>query len=542
MTEDTREASSGRVQQAISAYVHQEFGAPVAAIIGYLDFLVSDARANALEGMVADLEQMRLAATQLTEMIERIVDWSGTHREEVEEDRSALHSRLRHDLRTPLNALKGYGELLLEEVRDSNRETVLPDLLRILDLTNRLLGQFDQLFELAGLGLDRRGQSAARSRQAADIVGRVLAAVKAVDGTDSGRRAGEASRLLVVDDTPAARELLARRLQRDGHDVVTTDTGERALDLLSGGGFDLVLLDLMLPGMTGFEVLCQIKSNPQTRGIPTIMISGLDEIDSAVRCIEAGAEDYLSKPVEPVLLRARVDASLERKRLHDREQTMIAELRAEKERSEALLLQILPAPIVGRMRGGEMLIADHIPEATILFSDLVSFTALARNLAPRDTVELLDLLFSAFDALAERSGLEKIKTIGDGYMVAGGVPEPRPDHAEAVAEIALGMHAAAETVSQALSGLGQPLRLRIGLHSGPLVAGVIGTHKFVYDVWGDTVNTASRMEKYGAPGRVHVSAATRALLGNKYRFEPRGLLDIKGKGEMETFFLDRIVT
>lgn len=532
------EAPSSRAQQALAAFVRQEFRSPVAAIIGYLDFLLADAHSNTLEGAVSDLQHMRLAATHLDEMVNRLVDRSGVDHREKGEDRGALHSRLRHDLRTPLNAIKGYGELLIEEARDGEHDAVLPDLERVLDLTNRLLGQFDRLLELAGISEDRRERVDEDSRLAAEIVGRVLATVKPIEAGDAAERPLVSSRLLVVDDTAADRELLCRRLQREGHEVVAADTGERALELLGEGGFDLVLLDLMLPGMSGFEVLSQLKSGIHTRAIPVIMISALDEIDSAVRCIEAGAEDYLSKPFNPVVLRARVGACLERKRLHDRERAITTELRVEKERSEALLLQILPRRIVERMRTGEMLIADHIADATILFSDLVNFTALSRNLAPQETVKLLDLLFSRFDALAERAGLEKIKTIGDGYMIAGGVLEPRRDHAEAMAEIALAMHVAAADTSRALGMLSAPLRLRIGLHTGPLVAGVIGTQKFVYDVWGDTVNTASRMEKYGAPGRVHVSAATRGRLGDKFRFEARDQLEVKGKGTMETFFLD----
>jgi class 3 adenylate cyclase len=146
-------------------------------------------------------------------------------------------------------------------------------------------------------------------------------------------------------------------------------------------------------------------------------------------------------------------------------------------------------------------------------------------------------LFAEFDALAAQLGLEKIKTTGDGYMVAGGLPlpEPRSDHATAIAEMALAMREAAAT---AAAGFGERLQLRIGVHSGALIAGVIGTHKFVYDVWGDTVNTAKRMESYGAAGRIHVSASIRQVLGDGFRFEPRGALEVKGKGRMETYFLE----
>jgi adenylate cyclase len=216
---------------------------------------------------------------------------------------------------------------------------------------------------------------------------------------------------------------------------------------------------------------------------------------------------------------------------------LLDELRAEKERSEALLLNMLPRAIIARMRQGETVIAARVPEATVLFSDLVDFTRLSAALAPEETVKLLGLLFSQFDDLALRCGLETIKTIGDGYMVTGGILEQRPQSAIAVAEMALSMLEITETAGRAFDG---GLQLRIGIHTGgPMVAGVLGTHKVAFDVWGDAVNTAKRMEAYGLPGRVHVSAATRHALGNAFCFEPRGPLDVKGKGPMETYFLYR---
>jgi class 3 adenylate cyclase len=232
----------------------------------------------------------------------------------------------------------------------------------------------------------------------------------------------------------------------------------------------------------------------------------------------------------PCCYAAHRAACLERKRLLD-------ELRIEQERSEALLLNILPRAVVARMRQGETVIADRIPEATVLFSDLVDFTGLSATLPPEETVKLLGLLFSQFDDLALRCGLETIKTIGDGYMVTSGILERRPDGAIAVAEMGLSMLDITESTGTAFDGR---LQLRIGIHTGgPMVAGVLGTHKVAFDVWGDAVNTAKRMETYGLPGRVHVSAATRQALGNAFRFEPRGPLDVKGKGPMETYFLCR---
>jgi adenylate cyclase len=498
---------SERLERAVAAFLRQEFGASVAAIIGFIDILIEDAREHEFAEFAPDLERMRAAAVQLSAQIAQAVEGLGEGKQET--------ARLRHDLRTPLNAIKGYGELLVEEAQEAGRDTLLTDLGMVLDLTDRLLGEIDRIGESSAVPID--------------IVGTVLQTVRSLDDIAISDRKAVASHILVVDDIASNRDLLTRRLVREGYRVSLAENGASALAMTAAESCDLVLLDLMMPGMNGFEVLCRLKADAGTRHIPVIMISALDELDSAVRCIEAGAEDYLPKPFNPVLLRARIGAALERKRLLD-------ELHTEKERSEALLLNILPRTIVERMRRGETVIADRIAASTILFSDIVDFSSLAAKCSPDETVRLLELLFSRFDALAARHGVEKIKTIGDGYMVAGGLPETRVEHAVAVAEMALAMLDAVEAARDALD---QPLQLRVGLHTGELVAGVIGTRKFAYDVWGDTVNTAKRMESGGLPGRVHVSAATREALGDAFRFEPRGWLEVKGKGSMETYFLYR---
>ena len=209
-------------------------------------------------------------------------------------------------------------------------------------------------------------------------------------------------------------------------------------------------------------------------------------------------------------------------------------LEAERAKAEKLLLNVLPAPIAERLKADSSAIADGFAEVTVLFSDIVGFTKLSARLAPAEVVERLNEIFSAFDDIASHLGLEKIKTIGDAYMVAAGLPEPRADHAEAIAEMALRMQDAVAAFSQRR---GESLTVRVGIHSGPVVAGVIGKQKFIYDVWGDTVNTASRMESHGEPGRVQVSDATYKRLFGRFRFERRGAIEIKGKGLMETYFL-----
>jgi class 3 adenylate cyclase len=217
-----------------------------------------------------------------------------------------------------------------------------------------------------------------------------------------------------------------------------------------------------------------------------------------------------------------------------REFTAMHLLGEERERSERLLLNILPASIAERLKSSEAAIADHSEEVTVLFADIVGFTPLSARKTPQALVQMLDRIFSEFDALAEAHGLEKIKTIGDAYMAAAGLPERRADHAPAAARMAQGM---LQAVARIAAETGEALALRIGLHSGPVVAGVIGTKKFSYDMWGDTVNTASRMESHGVPGAVHCSEATAALLQDGFALKPRGAVPIAGKGEMHTFLL-----
>jgi class 3 adenylate cyclase len=209
-------------------------------------------------------------------------------------------------------------------------------------------------------------------------------------------------------------------------------------------------------------------------------------------------------------------------------------LLAEQDRSERLLLNVLPSPIAARLKQGEAVIADRFPEVTVLFADLAGYTASSDRSSPERVVQVLGDLFTALDRLAQRHGLEKIKTVGDAYMVAGGLPEPRPDHAEAVAEMALAVR---EEVGRHLDPAGQPLTVRVGIDTGPVVAGVIGTTKFSYDLWGDTVNTASRMESQGVVGCIQVTERTYRHLRDRYRFERRGPIQVKGKGELVTWFL-----
>ncbi len=220
--------------------------------------------------------------------------------------------------------------------------------------------------------------------------------------------------------------------------------------------------------------------------------------------------------------------------LYGTDVTAARQIAAANRENERLLLNILPPPIADRLRSGERVIADRFDDVTMLFADIVGFTSLSSRLSAEEVVELLNGIFSAVDELVDRHELEKVKTIGDAYMVVGGIPVRLEDHVERVAEMALELTARVEQIQ---AGRDQHVSLRVGMHCGPAVAGVIGVKKFIYDVWGDTVNVASRMESLGVPGRIHVSPAVYERLAHRYLFEPRGLIDVKGKGPMLTYFL-----
>jgi class 3 adenylate cyclase len=211
----------------------------------------------------------------------------------------------------------------------------------------------------------------------------------------------------------------------------------------------------------------------------------------------------------------------------------LREAQRERERADAVLFNVLPAAIAERLKRSPGTIAEAYPSVTVLFADIVGFTSWCAGRPPHVVVQLLDRIFTAFDALAAKHGLEKIKTVGDCYMAAAGLPAPRADHAPAALAMARAMLHEAARVSQEMR---EPVRLRVGLSSGPVVAGVIGSSKYVFDLWGDTVNTASRMESHGEPGRIQCSEATARLLPDQH-LEPRGSIDVRGKGTMAVFLV-----
>jgi class 3 adenylate cyclase len=348
--------------------------------------------------------------------------------------------------------------------------------------------------------------------------------------------------ILVVDDSRTLRRILIRELNSLGfQNILEAADGIEAIDTVKSNKIDLMLLDMEMPELDGLGVLSQLKADETYKSLPIIVISGAEQFEKTIKCIEIGAEDYLPKPFDPILLRARIFSSLEKKRLRDLDQQHLEMLNKEKElleveqlKTEKLMLNILPRPIADRLKRGEKNISGSYPDVTILFSDLVGFTKMSSQTSATDLVKLLNDLFSRFDKRADALGVEKIKTIGDAYMAVAGLPIPRPDHAELCAELALGMFEDLKAFNQEN---GKELDMRIGLNSGPVVAGVIGFTKFSYDLWGNTVNTASRMESTSKPGRVQVSPITYEALKDHFNLEDGGLMECKGLGQILTHLL-----
>jgi adenylate cyclase len=343
--------------------------------------------------------------------------------------------------------------------------------------------------------------------------------------------------ILIVDDNEDNRYTLQLLLESDGHEpIVTASGGSEAIALLNKENFSLVLLDMMMPDLNGDEVLKIIKGNPDTRDIPVVMISADNDTEKVSKCIDLGADDYLPKPFNPTILRARIGAALRQRSLRALEIEYLGKLEQAKKESDSLLRNLFPPEIAARLRNGDSNIADNFDDATVIFADVVGFGKITARMKAFEIVGCLNLLFNEFDRLAEDVGVEKIKTIGDNYMAVAGVPTPRSGHGRIATKLALDMIGAAGRLQ---SRLPAPFLIRVGLHSGPVMAGVIGTRKFVYDVWGDTVNMAARVEAASQPNRVLVSAATAKNLGADFVLDGPHNIETKEARVLETFFVAR---
>jgi len=335
------------------------------------------------------------------------------------------------------------------------------------------------------------------------------------------------TKILAVDDEEFNLKLLLRHLEKEGFsDVATAANGLEALEAMRGDAFDLVLMDIEMPEMDGIATLEALKSDMKLRDIPVIMISGVEAMDSIVKCIGLGAEDYLSKPFNPVMLRARVNASLEKKRLRDMEGKHLSQLKSEKKKSDQLLNVILPSAAASELKATGKVAPRSYDNAAILFCDIVDFTAFCSNHTAEEVVGGLQNLFVKFEEITRHHQMEKIKTIGDEFMASAGLTMQNFQPLLSAVKCGLDM-------AEATKSLDTGWQVRVGVHAGPVVAGIVGDEKYQFDVWGDTVNTAARMTGLGEPGTVVMTFDSWLQVQDECEGRSLGQVEVKGKGAIE---------
>jgi len=329
--------------------------------------------------------------------------------------------------------------------------------------------------------------------------------------------------ILVVDDIEDNRYTLTRRLRREGYDrLMEAINGRDALEKLETEPIDLVLLDIMMPEIDGFEVLRRMKSDTRLRDVPVIIVSASEELDSIVECVRLGAEDYIPKPFNPVLLKARIEASLNKKRLHDQHKAHLGRIEDERRRADRFLRAILPDEAVRELKASDTVRPRRFADVAILFCDIVGFTPFCEGNVPEVVVEALGRLVERFETITETHRLEKIKTIGDAFLATAGLLRTCDDPVLDCVRSGVEMIEAARAMEPRWE-------LRVGIHHGPVVAGILGKRQFQFDLWGDAVNTAARIAAAAEPGRVTLASESWLLVRNSCR----GMVELKGKGRIE---------
>lgn len=492
-----------RVRAAALGHMRHELRTPINGIIGYAEMLLEDVDDAALVG---DLERIRTAGRRLLDRVDTVLRPDG-HADTTDLD--ALAEQVRVDLRTPISAVVGYAELLMETCREEGRDALLADLERILVSARRLLELSEDIVGVATLGPDATGPDGLRESTA--LTRRVLSSIRTVDPGEDG--VDGQGRLLVVDDNETNRDLLSRQLARHGYVVTTATNGESGLERLEEADHDLILLDVIMPGMNGVEMLARIQADERWADIPVIMLSSLNEVDSAVRCIEMGALDYVAKPVEPTLLEARIAAALEIRELRRREQTYRQRVAADADLIDRLLDGAVPGPLRSRVADGVLDVVASYPGVTAV--RCVVGSELRPTAGSPDRVRTLSSLLAGLEALADEHGAVCLWR-ADGFLALldGDDDGTRVGRA---ARLAL---AARDAFGDGRAGF--------GLHTGDAVGGVLGRSRPRFELWGAAVETAESLARSAGPGEVLLTPAAETVLRGAFALEPRGVRDVGG--------------
>ena len=330
----------------------------------------------------------------------------------------------------------------------------------------------------------------------------------------------EKQTVLVVDDATENIDVIVGLL-KDQYRVKAAINGIKALKIVDKNPPDLILLDIMMPEMDGYEVITNLKSNASTREIPVIFLTGKTEVSDETKGFELGAIDYISKPFNPAVVKARVNTHME--------------LVLQRKKTEQLLANILPEKVIQELKetGGSK--PDLFENVSVLFSDFVDFTDISSGITPELLISELSDIFTKFDEIIEANNCERIKTIGDAYLAVSGMPNEDPYHAKNIVKAAKEM---VDYLKERNATSELIWKTRIGIHSGPIVAGIVGTKKYLYDIFGDSVNTASRVETASEPMKISISQSTYELVSDSFTLTPRGPIELKGKGELNLYFVD----
>lgn len=534
-----------QANNAFYANLRHELRTPINAILGYSEMLLEDLPPETSQGSPATqsaqsadsettvakkLRQIHHAGDKLLALVHDRLQGGPTAGDGDLATIESCVSQLRLEMQRPLEQVIACGQSLLAE--PELEQQVIDDLQKIIKAGNKLATIVDQgVCVIHGtLHLTDSSVTAAASASTSSDPMSPLLASQHGDGFDSlvlskAQHSIETGTILLVDDSESNRDVLCRRLRRQGHIVSTADDGLKALDMLENGKFDLVLLDIKMPEMDGIHVLQHMRSQSSMRHIPVIMISALDELDSVVRCLEMGAEDYLPKPFNATILQARIGACMEKKRLRDREILYLQRIEAEKQRADDLLHVILPAPIVEELKSNNAVKPRRHENVAVLFTDIVGFTPYSDKRQPEEIVACLQKLIEAYESFAAEEQMLKIKTIGDAFMAVANLLTPVENPVLSCIRCGLRM-------IEAANNLESSWRVRVGVHIGPVVAGVLGRRQYQYDLWGDTVNTAARMESHGTPNRISLSDTAWKWVEDRCEGESLGMLQVKGKGSL----------
>lgn len=500
MTSPRLEPETRRVWSAWLSATRQELSAPAEDLLRTSESLQSAVPADAPPKFREAAANMHTRCAQLRDLVESLLQSADDQWSELQE------KSLRHDLRGHAAYVMGMCRLWKSQAAKFSLERFVPILDKLDSAAAHVVTLLDRLVSF------KRAAPSQSESGLAELL-------RYMEDLPASQEHGD---LLVVDDSRYNRDYLTDLLTQQGHRVFSAASGEEALRLIASQPFDLILLDVLMPGLTGFGLLDRLKSSELWRHIPVIMISALEEEKGVINCIARGAEDYLRRPVDPLLLRARVGASLEKKRLRDREITYLG-------RIDQLLHAIFPPEVVVELKETSAIRPRRYDRVGVLFLDVAGFTAFcdSRRDRPEDVVNSLQQHFLAFERIARRHRVQKIKTIGDAFMATAGLLKPDDQPVQTLIRCSQEMIESARAISP-------KWEVRIGIHVGPVVAGVLGETQFSFDLWGDTVNTASRMEAAGDPGHITLSQDAWNEVRHVARAEPRWT-NIRGKGDMEVF-------